>query len=387
MAVLRAEPVAMAGEFTSLDTGAIGDHWRAASGDDLVAALGMESVSWEEGVPGTGGWILAEGVLSAGEPGGDWLATRGFIGDFDLRLEWRGAPAADAVIDLRGAARISLADLAAGAEISDGWNDLRVLMAGEMVSASLNGQWVMAAQRPGGGAAWDTGRVFRQGPLALAPAEGVEWRNIRVRDLSAEESCDMLRLWGGGEGFEPMFNGRDLQGWQGAIGHHEVREGGILHCKRGAAGNLVSEREFGDFEMRFDYQASPGGNSGLAIWSAVEGTPAWDAFEVQVLDDDAPQYANLAAYQYHGSLYGVKGARRGSIRHPGEWNHMRVRFAEGRVEVETNGFLIVDLDLSEVDRDALERVPRGMDVHRGYVGFTTHNDPFDFQNIEIKSLD
>ena len=85
----------------------------------------------------------------------------------------------------------------------------------------------------------------------------------------------------------PLFNGRDLTGWQGDVDSYEVREGAIV-CRPQKGGNLFTEREYGDFVARMEFQLPPGGNNGLAIRYPGSGNPAYAGMtELQVLDSEA----------------------------------------------------------------------------------------------------
>jgi len=360
-------------------------------------------------------WRVEDGeLINDGE--GLYLSTREFFADFELRLEYRTVAKADSGIYLRGCPQVQIWDPTEEAKFKHGadkgsgglwnnspgtpgrdplkrmdrpfgeWNEMRILMVGEKVSVQFNGEWVVKGARMENH--FDRSLpVPARGPIQLQTHGGeIRWRNLFIRDIGYDEANDLLREWGG-PGFDTIFNGKDFTGWTGAIDVHEIKEDGILACKKGAEGNLVTEKQYADFIFRFDYRASPGGNSGVAARSPVEGTPAWDGFEIQILDDNAEKYAELRPYQYHGSLYALVPAIRGSIRPAGEWNHMQVMFKGDRIEVETNGYRIVAANLSEIPTEGIERIPKGLKNERGHVGFTTHNDPFDFRNIELKSLD
>jgi hypothetical protein len=69
-------------------------------------------------------------------------------------------------------------------------------------------------------------------------------------------------------GFKPLFNGKDLTGWEGRTDIFSVKDG-ALHAENTAANPLkkntfltYTAQEFGDFELRFDYRCI-GGNSGM----------------------------------------------------------------------------------------------------------------------------
>src|SRR5437868_5404178 len=69
------------------------------------------------------------------------------------------------------------------------------------------------------------------------------------------------------EGFTDLFNGKSLEGWK-PTGKAEVwaAEDGLIVCKGGGGGWLLTEKEYGDFEFRCEYRwEKKGGNSGVAI--------------------------------------------------------------------------------------------------------------------------
>ena len=133
----------------------------------------------------------------------------------------------------------------------------------------------------------------------------------------------------------------------------------------------------------------PGGNNGLAIRYPGEGNPAYDGMcELQVLDSEAPKYANLDARQFHGSAYGMAAAHRGYLREVGEWNFQIVEVRGSTILVELNGTQILDADLSTVTNLMHEATTPylGKDRTHGYFGFAGHSDPVAFRNIFIKEL-
>jgi len=69
-------------------------------------------------------------------------------------------------------------------------------------------------------------------------------------------------------GFRPLFNGRDLSGWRTLKnGVWTVEDGAIVgrQGENSGGGWLVTEKPFGDFEVRFRFRMSRGGNSGVAF--------------------------------------------------------------------------------------------------------------------------
>ena len=202
--------------------------------------------------------------------------------------------------------------------------------------------------------------------------------------------CETLGLGGGDEssstsdGWARLFNGKDLTGWTGDIDHYSV-EKSVLTCK---GQNLFTEKQFGDFHLKFEFQLTPGSNNGLGIRAPLEGDAAYLGMEIQILDNSDSQYANLHPYQYHGSIYGVASAKRGFLRPVGEWNAEEV-IARGRqIKVVLNGSTILEADITEaINQGTLDgKEHPGLKREIGHIGFLGHGSEVSFRNIRIKEL-
>jgi hypothetical protein len=184
-----------------------------------------------------------------------------------------------------------------------------------------------------------------------------------------------------------VFNGENFEGWSGPVEEYEIVDG-ALACKPGRGGTIYTNEEYGDFVARLEFKLPPGGNNGLAIRYPGSGDTAYVGMcELQVLDSEHPKYAQLDPRQYHGSAYGMAAAARGYLRPTGEWNFQEVTVVGSRIQVELNGYLILDTDLSNVDQFMANSPHPGKDRKRGHFGFAGHSDPVQFRNIAIKSLD
>ncbi len=189
------------------------------------------------------------------------------------------------------------------------------------------------------------------------------------------------------EGFVPLFDGESLKGWQGAINGYEVRDGAI-HCKAKSGGKIFTDREFADFELRFEFRLTPGANNGLGIRTPVAGNPAYAGMELQVLDNTAEKYAKLKKWQYHGSIYGVVPAKRGALKPVGEWNSQTVIAKGHHIKVILNGETIVDANIAEASRNGTidgSKHP-GLLNKSGHIGFLGHGSIVSFRDIRIKEL-
>ncbi len=228
-----------------------------------------------------------------------------------------------------------------------------------------------------------------KGPIHLQTHGGeIRWKNIHIREIPAEEANKRLRGNDSVQGFTSIFNGKNLDGWQGAIDNYQVKDGAIV-CKEGHGGNLFTKEEYGDFVVRVEFKLPPGGNNGLAIRYPGKGNPAFDGMtELQVLDDTADKYKDLDLRQYHGSVYGQVPVHRGYLRPVGQWNYQEVTVIGSTIKVELNGSVILNADINKVTEfmDGGEEKFPGRKLKKGYFGFAGHNDPVMFRNIAIKRL-
>ena len=202
--------------------------------------------------------------------------------------------------------------------------------------------------------------------------------SLSVGSLQAQEA-----------GFVSLFDGQSLNGWVGNKSSYLVKEGMIvIEPKGGGGGNLYTEKEYGNFILRFEFQLTPGANNGLGIHAPLEGDAAYVGKEFQILDNEAEKYAGLQTYQYHGSLYGVMPAKRGFLRPTGEWNQQEVRINHPFVTVILNGEIILEGNYLEASQSGTldKKEHPGLARSRGHIGFLGHGDLVRFRNIKIKEL-
>jgi len=189
------------------------------------------------------------------------------------------------------------------------------------------------------------------------------------------------------EGFVSLFDGKTLTGWKGSVDGYAPENGAIV-CKPKGGGFLYTEKEYGDFEFRFEFKLTPGANNGLGIRTPMGGDPAYVGMELQILDDTASQYKNLAPYQYHGSIYGVAPAKRGHLKPVGEWNSQTVICKGKQVTIILNGTTIVDADIEKASTPKTidGKDHPGLKRDKGYIAFCGHGAHVEFRNIRVKEL-
>jgi hypothetical protein len=189
-------------------------------------------------------------------------------------------------------------------------------------------------------------------------------------------------------GFTSLFDGQTLNGWKmmNKKGDGYGVKDGVIFCAKGGGGNLLTEKEYADFVLRFDFKLEPGANNGLGIRAPLEGDAAYVGIELQILDEVKLKYKGLRPEQYHGSVYDVVPAKRGAMKEPGEWNSQEVTAKGRNIKVVLNGQTILDTDLNDVTDVAVLQKHPGLLRENGHVGFLGHNDYLEIRNVRIKEL-
>jgi hypothetical protein len=191
-------------------------------------------------------------------------------------------------------------------------------------------------------------------------------------------------------GFDLLFDGIHIDRWIGNKVAYAVEDGAIVvkPSGGGSGGNLYTEQEYGDFELRFEFMLTPGANNGLGIRTPTKGDAAYVGMELQILDNEAEKYRNLKPYQYHGSVYGVMPAKRGFLKPTGEWNQQTVIAKGSRIQVILNGETILDGDIREASANGTADGNKhpGLLNAKGHIGFLGHGDVVKFRNLRIRSM-
>ena len=344
---------------------------------------------------------------------GDNLCSEKQYGDFEMVVDWRITKKGDSGIYLRGSPQVQIWDTSrveVGAQVGSGglynnakyrstplkvsdnpigdWNHFYIKMVGEKVTVYLNG--ILTVDNVTLENYWDRSiPIFPKEAIELqAHGTDLAFRDIYVNEISdskytlpAEEQKD---------GFTALFNGFNFENWTGDTVSYKVINGEIAFTLDNGPshGNLFTEKEYRDFDFRFEFLQTPGCNNGLGIRAPLRGDAAYEGMELQILDDDAPIYAQLQPYQYHGSVYGVIPAKRGSLKPLGQWNYEEVIAKGTNIKIILNGNVIVDGDIATASRNGTmdHKEHPGLLRPTGHIGFLGHESVVKFRNIRVKEL-
>jgi hypothetical protein len=197
------------------------------------------------------------------------------------------------------------------------------------------------------------------------------------------------------QGWRLLFDGRTTRGWRGfrqkrAPAGWQVVDGALTRV--GQAGDIITDQEFGDFELALEWKISEGGNSGIMYRVVDAGEATYQSGpEMQVLDD-AKHPDGRARLTAAGAAYGLYPAPAGVVKPAGEWNQVRIVVQGAHVEHWLNGQKVVEYELWS--RDWKTKVANSKFAHwpgyglakQGHIALQDHGDWVAYRNIRIRVL-
>jgi type 1 glutamine amidotransferase len=140
------------------------------------------------------------------------------------------------------------------------------------------------------------------------------------------------------EGFKPLFDGKDLNGWH--LRHKDgkqswsVQNGNLVNvvAKDDHGTDLVSDDNYKDFVVRYEYMVPKGSNSGFYLRGR---------HEIQIFDDMGAGMKEPGLHS-NGALYIIEPATTMASRKTGDWQEVEAKMVGDKVTVFLNGVKIHD---------------------------------------------
>lgn len=196
---------------------------------------------------------------------------------------------------------------------------------------------------------------------------------------------------------EVLFDGTNLDNFRGykeeKIGEGWKVEDGVLHFDGTPSGDIITKKQYGSFELTFDWKVSEGGNSGVMYRVTLgDSAPYKSGIEYQILDNDLHKDGENRK-TCAGSLYALYQPGDVVPNKPGEWNSSKIVIDGDNVQHWLNGQKVVDVEIGSEDWN--ERVAESKFAtwekfgksKRGHISFQDHHDPIWYRNIKITPMD
>jgi hypothetical protein len=236
--------------------------------------------------------------------------------------------------------------------------------------------------------------MFHSWIVALAMASATPLSAAPANQLTPQEKAD---------GWKLLFDGKTTQGW------HTFKkqtfpdkgwevEDGWLHCLGKGGGNkgggeIVSDAEFNDFELEWDWKLARAGNSGVKYFILDSRNEAL-GHEYQMLDDERASGVDKGnRKQLTASFYAVLAPTTPPpVKPPGEVNSSRILVKGNHVEHWLNGVKVLEYECGSEEVKAavalskFKKVAGFGDKVRGHLLLQDHNSEVWFRNVRIREL-
>lgn len=209
------------------------------------------------------------------------------------------------------------------------------------------------------------------------------------------------------EGWSLLFDGSTTDNWHTygsrSIGTAWKTEDGTLHLnaeskkqfKVNTGGDIVTDEEYGNFELQLDWKVSRNGNSGIFFYVKEDRVKyrrmSQTGLEMQILDNGGHADGKITKHRA-GDLYDQISAKSEPVKKVGEWNHVRIRSVNGLLDFYLNNVHIVSTTLwsdnwwALIANSKFKSMPEFGTFRVGRIGLQDHGDDVWFRNIKIRRL-
>jgi cytochrome c len=203
------------------------------------------------------------------------------------------------------------------------------------------------------------------------------------------------------EGWTLLYDGKTNKGWHT---YHQKEAGVAWEAKGGALylnkdnkegrGDLVTDGEFENYELKLQWKIEKCGNSGI-IFNSIESDKYGYSFltgpEMQVLDNECHEDAKIIKHRA-GDLYDLISCKRETVRPAGEWNDVRIVSKNAHYEFWLNGEKVVEFTMHTPEWDTMVKgskfksMPDFGKATKGHIVLQDHGNGVWYRNIKIKTL-
>ncbi len=209
------------------------------------------------------------------------------------------------------------------------------------------------------------------------------------------------------DGWQLLFNGSSTDGWHNYgkqnVGPEWKVEDGVIHLdgseKNAEGGDLVTNEEYENFDLKMDWKISDKGNSGIIFYVHEDPAKYSETYEtgmeMQILDNGTPtrlgQPDGKIFTHRAGDLYDLLASK--EVANPlGEWNHIEIKSLNGKLDFYMNGVHTLSTNLWDdnwkkmIAISKFKSMPGFGTFKIGKIALQDHGDDVWFRNIRIKKL-
>jgi hypothetical protein len=307
------------------------------------------------------------------------------------------------------------------------WNKYHIEAIGNSIKTWINGipcTNLLDSQTSRGFIALQVHQIKKEEQVGLT----VQWRNIRIatdnlkevvfKGEEAPEISYLINQLSENEqrkGWRLLWDGKTTNGWR--LANYDtfptvgwaIQDGvlKVLGTKKDTlvkSGDIITDKEFSNFELEMDFKVTTGANSGLKYFVVEDrkkraGTGLGPEF--QILDDKVHPDAKegVGGNRTTGSLYDLitaenlsEGSKDKRMNPPGKWNKLRLVVKDGHVEHWLNNLKMVEYDrYSQIFRNLVAKskystYPNFAQAPSGHILLQDHGDEVHFRSIKIREF-
>jgi hypothetical protein len=162
-----------------------------------------------------------------------------------------------------------------------------------------------------------------------------------------------------------------------------------------AGGDLTTNDEYENFDLKLEWKIAPGGNSGIIFLVNEDTAKYHESYETgpeyQLLDNDGHPDGKIARHRA-GDLYDLIAVSKETVKPVGEWNQSEIRILNGQLDFYLNGEHTVSTTLWDngwkklIAGSKFKSMPGFGTFKKGHIVLQDHHCMIAFKNIEIRKL-
>lgn len=201
------------------------------------------------------------------------------------------------------------------------------------------------------------------------------------------------------EGWQLLFNGKNLEGWKAFQGKEvsgwKVIDGVLNNSGVGSdhGGDIVTRKKYQDFELTLEWKVASKSNSGIFYHVNEKlGKAIYESGPEYQLIDDKGWPSKLDDNQYSGANYAMHAPKNAVVKNLSEWNKTRIVVDGTHVEHYLNDVKVVEYNLWDADWKERKEKGKWKDypyygmARKGQIGLQDHGGLAQFRNIKIREI-
>ena len=215
--------------------------------------------------------------------------------------------------------------------------------------------------------------------------------NAAVNEITAANHKD---------GWQILFDGKTTKGWHSygktTVGDAwKVGDGALYTDPAKEGGDLLTDEEYDNFDLKLEWKISKNGNSGI-LFNIKEDPARYNETyvtgpEIQVLDNEGHPDGKITKHRA-GDLYDLIKSSSEPVKPVGSWNAVEIISNNGKLQVFMNGTNVVTTTMWDdnwkqlIAGSKFKDMPDFGSFKKGRIALQDHGDLVWYRNIKIKKL-